>query len=65
MATGRSFEVNGFETWVELKGNNSLNNILKLLYKAYMGKDKELSGIKDDIARGEFMIKGINEVFDY
>lgn len=75
VATGRSFEVMGVESWTDLKLNNSLRNILKLLYRTYKAieegkaiteiENKGINKFKNDIGTNKFPIKALNEIFDY
>lgn len=64
MATGLSFEMEK-NNWNDPELNISLKNMLKMIYKTYMGNLKELNHIKEDIEKGNFKILSPNKIFKY
>ena len=66
VATGRSFEVRGINSWQDKSINSSLKNILKLIYKAYIqSSDKvNIEKIRNEIKDGSFKILPPDKVFD-
>ena len=64
IATGLSFEMKK-NNWNDPELSVSLKNILKMIYKAYMGTMKELNHIKNDIENGSFRILSPNKIFEY
>ena len=64
IATGLSFEMKK-NSWNDSELSVSLKNILKMIYKAYMGTMKELNHIKNDIENGNFKILPPNKIFEY
>lgn len=67
VATGRAFEVNGADSWNDVKKNASLRNILKLLHKSYFDYELAVSveEVREDIQSGKFPIKPPHEAFNY
>lgn len=67
VATGRAFEVNGANSWDDVKKNASLRNILKLLHKSYFGYEltSTVEEVRTDIQNGKFPIKPPNAAFNY
>lgn len=67
VATGRAFEVGDIKTWVALKRNASLVNILKLLHKNYLGSDEivGIAKIREDISAGIFPVLPPKKLFTY
>lgn len=65
VATGRAFDVNGFEDWTAPLPNGSLRNILKLLHQNERQNEKPASidEIRDDILSGTFNILPPSELF--
>ncbi len=62
VATGIAFEVEE-KNWNSKKVNNSLKNILKLIYFSYFNKYENINFIRDEIDRGKFEILPPNEIF--
>ena len=52
-------------SWTDPELNNSLRNILKLLYKTYMGTSKDLNYIREDIEKHIFNILPPDKIFKY
>lgn len=67
VATGRSFEVSQVDSWDDPAVNRSLQNIIKLLHKAYFGLERSLliKEVRDDIRTGSFPILPPNQIFEY
>jgi uracil-DNA glycosylase len=72
VATGRSFEVNGLNSWFDKFRNVSLKNILRSIYKAYRGEELKYSEILKQLnegdrlpIEGEFKILPPNQLFRY
>lgn len=63
--SGRSFEVQGLNSWTDKFKQSSLRNILRNLYKSYNGELKTVTEIRDLIKKGEFKILPPNKIFDY
>lgn len=63
VATGLAFEVKK-ESWSDPEVNTSLKNMLKLIYKTYMGELKDINEIRTEIERGNFEILPPNKLFD-
>ena len=63
-ATGLAFEMER-TAWSDPELSNSLRNILKLLYKTYMGTSKDLNYIKEDIEKRNFNILTPDKLFKY
>jgi uracil-DNA glycosylase len=64
-ATGRAFEVNGLNSWDAEYRQASLRNILKLLYKTYIGELINSSQLKKKIAENNFRILPPSKIFKY
>ncbi len=64
IATGRAFEVKGLKTWMDKFPQQSLKNMIKLLYKSYYGELLSFDEIKKKIASNEFKILPPNKLFD-
>jgi len=64
-ATGRSFEVNGVESWFDKEVNSSLKNIVKLLHKSYLNRTvcASIEEVREDIQKGNFPILPPNHAF--
>ena len=62
LATGLSFEVQK-DSWEDPEVNASLKNILKLIYRTYTGKLKDINEIKADIEKGKFKILDPDKIF--
>ncbi len=56
VATGRAFEVGGYESWQTPLRNASLNNILKLMYRTYRHEYASIQHIRNAISTGAFPI---------
>lgn len=65
VATGRSFEVGGLNSWLDTFRQTSLRNILRSLYKCRTGKLETLSEIREEISAGGFAILPPCKIFDY
>ncbi len=63
-ATGLALEMEK-NSWTDPELNNSLRNILKLLYKTYMGTSKDLNYIREDIEKHIFNILPPDKIFKY
>ncbi|MCP1222861.1 uracil-DNA glycosylase [Sebaldella sp. S0638] len=63
-ATGLAFEMEK-NSWMDPEVNNTLRNILKLLYKTYMGTSKDLNFIREDIEKRNFNILPPDRLFKY
>lgn len=63
--SGRSFEVQGLNSWNDKFKQTSLRNILRNIYKSYTGELKSMTEIRDKIKSGEFKIFPPNQIFDY
>lgn len=64
-ATGRSFEVNGYNSWMEKTRKSSLTNILKAIYlSATNKKSTKVEEVRKEIANNNFNILPPNELFD-
>ena len=63
-ATGLALEMEK-NSWTDSELNNSLRNILKLLYKTYMGTSKDLNYIREDIEKKTFNILPPDKLFKY
>lgn len=68
LATGRSFEVNGYDNWMNKTRKSSLNNILKAIYlSVYEKESKEnisIAKVRKEIENNNFNILPPNELFD-
>jgi len=66
-ATGRAFEVGGYESWLSPIRNTSLNNIFKLVINGNDGKENILSvgEIRKNIIKNELKILSPNKLFKY
>lgn len=64
-ATGRSFEVNGVESWFDKEVNSSLKNIIKLIHKAHMNRTvcASIDEVREDIQQGRFSILPPHQAF--
>lgn len=67
VATGRSFEVGGVNSWFEKRVNSSLRNIIKLIHKAFMGLEKgaSIETVRKDIENGVFPILPPDQAFSH
>ncbi len=65
VATGRSFEVNGLNSWTDKFKQTSLRNILRNIYRSYNGELKTITEIRTLITKGQFNILPPNEIFSY
>lgn len=63
VATGLAFEVDK-ESWDDPEVNTSLKNILKLIYKTYVGKLEDISTIRNEINNNKFSILSPNKLFE-
>lgn len=65
IATGRSFEVGNYNSWMESTKNKSLTNILKAIYIANTNDSKSnIKEIREKIGTKEFDILEPNQLFD-
>lgn len=69
-ATGRAFEVGTLNSWLEPFDQNSLQNIVRLLYKNYNNIENyndipKFTEIREKIANGKFNILPPNEIFKH
>ena len=64
VATGLAFEMEK-SSWTDPEVSNTLRNILKLLYKTYMGTSKDLNYIREDIEKKNFNILPPDRLFKY
>ncbi|MCY1635089.1 uracil-DNA glycosylase [Marinifilum sp. D737] len=72
VATGRSFEVNGLNSWFDKFRNVSLKNILRSIYKAYTAEELKYSEILKKLnegdrlpMEGDFKVLPPNQLFRY
>ncbi|MFA8434066.1 MAG: uracil-DNA glycosylase [Marinifilaceae bacterium] len=72
VATGRSFEVNGLNSWKDKFRNVSLKNMVRAIYSAYRDENRKYSEILSDINEGDrlplptdFQILPPNHLFRY
>ena len=63
VATGRAFEVRK-ESWLDRGVNTSLKNILKLIYKTYVGVIPTIDDLRKEIKDNKFKILPPNELFE-
>lgn len=63
--SGRSFEVQGLNSWLDKFKQSSLRNILRNIYKSYTGELLSITEIRGKIKDGEFKILPPNEIYDY
>lgn len=63
-ATGLAFEMEK-KSWADPEINSTLKNMLKLIYKTYMGTLKDISFIREDIESRKFQILPPNKLFKY
>jgi len=65
VATGRAFEVGNIRTWDELRGNTSVQNILKLICKNYLSLDEvpTIEEVRKKIRHGDFNVLPPDELF--
>ncbi|RUA06195.1 MAG: uracil-DNA glycosylase [Fusobacteria bacterium] len=63
VATGRSFEVKK-DNWADKGVNTSLKNILKLIYKTYMGEIPTIKLLREKIESEEFNILSPKDLFN-
>lgn len=63
--SGRSFEVQGLNSWLDKFKQTSLRNILRNIYKSYTGQLISMTDIRNKIKSGEFEILPPNEIFNY
>jgi len=64
VATGRAFEVLE-ESWSSKKVNTSLKNMLKLIYKSYLGEIPTVAKLRQEIEKGSFIILPPNRLFTH
>ena len=62
VATGLSFEVKK-NSWMDPEVNTSLKNMLKLIYKTYMGTIKDINEIRNEIESNKFVILQPDKIF--
>ena len=62
VATGRSFEVEK-DSWMDKDVNTSLKNIVKLIYKTYIGSIPTVFELREDIQNKRFKILPPNKLF--
>ena len=62
IATGLSYEIKE-KSWFSSTINNTLKNILKLIYYSYNGELKEIEDIKNEINKGNFKILPPDKIF--
>ncbi len=62
-ATGIAFEVNGLTNWQIPFKQRSLQNIIRVIYKAYTGKEKKFSEIRKDLTLENFNLLPPNQLF--
>lgn len=62
VATGLSFEVKK-NSWMDPEVNTSLKNMLKLIYKTYMGTIKDINEIRNEIESNKFIILQPDKIF--
>lgn len=67
VATGRSFEVSGVDSWFDKRVNSSLKNIVKLINKTALNKNigSGIDEIRKEIEEGKFKIPSPDKAFDY
>ncbi len=63
VATGRAFEV-AKDSWLDKGVNTSLKNMVKLIYKTYVGEIPTIDILRQEIERGNFKILPPNELFE-
>ena len=63
VATGLSFEVKK-NSWMDPEVNTSLKNMLKLIYKTYMGTIKDINEIRNEIESNKFVILQPDKIFE-
>jgi len=63
VATGRSFEVKK-DSWLDKGVNTSLKNILKLIYKTYVGVIPTIEELREEIKNNRFDILPPTEIFE-
>ena len=62
VTTGLSFEVKK-NSWMDPEVNTSLKNMLKLIYKTYMGTIKDINEIRNEIESNKFIILQPDKIF--
>lgn len=62
ITTGLSYEIKE-KSWFSSTINNTLKNILKLIYYSYNGELKEIEDIKNEINKGNFKILPPDKIF--
>ena len=62
IATGLSYEIKD-KSWFSSNINNTLKNILKLIYYSYNGELKDIEDIKNEINKGNFKILPPDKIF--
>jgi uracil-DNA glycosylase len=62
VATGLSFEVKK-NSWMDPEVNTSLKNMLKLIYKTYMGTIKDINEIRNERESNKFIILQPDKIF--
>ena len=62
VATGLSFEVKK-NSWMDPEVNTSLKNMLKLIYKTYIGTIKDINEIRNEIESNKFIILQPDKIF--
>ena len=63
VATGLAFEVGNLHSWLQPFRQVSLKNIVRLLYKTETGKLPSFSKIREEIAKGDYVILPPDELF--
>ncbi len=63
-ATGRSFEVYGYNNWTDTTRKSSINNILKSIYSINNESNISINEIREKIKDKSFNILPPNELFD-
>ena len=62
-ATGRAFEVCGYDDWTDKTRKSSLNNLLKKIYLSVYKEDLKVEEIREKIKNDEFKILSPNNWF--
>jgi uracil-DNA glycosylase len=63
VATGRAFEVKK-DSWLDKGVNTSLKNMVKLIYKTYVGEIPTIDILRHEIEKENFKILPPNELFE-